>query len=454
MEKKLRFRDYLFVGSMLFGLFFGAGNLIFPVHMGQEAGSNIFMANLGFLVTAIGLPFLGVVAIGVSRSSGLYDLATRINKTYALIFTILLYLVIGPFFALPRLATTSFEIGLAPFLPEENHPLFLALFSLLFFVAAWAFSRKPSKLLVYVGKFLNPVFLVLLGVLLAFAFFKPMGSISAAVVQPTYQQNVFITGFTQGYNTLDALASLAFGIIIINTLKGMGVQKPATLAIDTVKSGFISILLMGIIYSLLAFMGTMSLGRFDLSENGGIALAQIAKYYLGTAGSLLLALIVIIACLKTAIGLITAFSETFVELFPKRSYSLFVAIASILPCLFANVGLTKIIEFSTPVLMFVYPLAITLILLALFGPLFGQRASVYRLTTFFTLIAAIFDGLNASPAIIRDTPVVQNLLQLAENHLPFFDIGMGWILPASIGFVLGLIWSFFKKIKVKKGAPV
>lgn len=445
MEKKLRFSDYLFVGSMLFGLFFGAGNLIFPVHMGQEAGSNIFMANLGFLVTAIGLPFLGVVAIGVSRSSGLYDLATRINKTYALIFTILLYLVIGPFFALPRLATTSFEIGLAPFLPEENHPLFLALFSLLFFVAAWAFSRKPSKLLVYVGKFLNPVFLVLLGVLLAFAFFKPMGSISTAVVQPTYQQNVFITGFTQGYNTLDALASLAFGIIIINTLKGMGVKKPATLAIDTVKSGFISILLMGIIYSLLAFMGTMSLGHFDLSENGGIALAQIAEYYLGTAGSLLLALIVIIACLKTAIGLITAFAETFVELFPRRSYALFVAVASILPCLFANVGLTKIIEFSTPVLMFVYPLAITLILLALFGPLFGQRASVYRLTTFFTLIAAIFDGLNASPAIIRETSLVQNLLQLAENHLPFFDIGMGWILPASIGFVLGLIWSFFKK---------
>ncbi|WP_368251585.1 branched-chain amino acid transport system II carrier protein [Enterococcus sp. 2201sp1_2201st1_B8_2201SCRN_220225] len=445
MEKKLRFSDYLFVGSMLFGLFFGAGNLIFPVHMGQEAGSNVFMANLGFLVTGIGLPFLGVIAIGVSRSNGLYDLATRIHKTYALIFTVLLYLVIGPFFALPRLATTSFEIGLAPFLPKENHPLFLALFSLLFFVAAWAFSRKPSKLLVYVGKFLNPVFLVLLGVLLAFAFFKPLGSISGATVQPAYQQDVFITGFTQGYNTLDALASLAFGIIIINTLKGMGVQKPATLAIDTVKSGFISILLMGIIYSLLAFMGTMSLGRFDLSENGGIALAQIAKHYLGTAGSLLLALIVIIACLKTAIGLISAFAETFVELFPRRSYSLFVAIASILPCLFANIGLTKIIEFSTPVLMFVYPLAITLILLALFGPLFKQRASVYRMTTFFTLIAAIFDGLNASPAIIRDTSLVQNLLGLAENYLPFFAIGMGWILPASVGFILGLVWSVFKK---------
>lgn len=445
MEKKLRFRDYLFVGSMLFGLFFGAGNLIFPVHMGQEAGSNIFMANLGFLVTGIGLPFLGVVAIGVSRSNGLFDLASRINKRYALIFTVLLYLVIGPFFALPRLATTSFEIGLAPFLPQAQHQLFLALFSLLFFITAWALSRKPSKLLVYVGKFLNPVFLLLLGVLLAFAFFKPLGSIADAPVQAAYQHNVFVTGFTQGYNTLDALASLAFGIIIIKTLKGMGVERPATLAIDTVKSGSISIILMGIIYSLLAFMGTMSLGKFPLSENGGIALAQIAKYYLGTGGSLLLALIVIIACLKTAIGLITAFSETFVELFPQRSYGFFVALASILPCLFGNVGLTKIIEFSTPVLMFIYPLAITLILLGLFGPLFGQRGSVYRLTTYFTLIAAFFDGLKASPSVIQESALAQNLLQAAEKFLPFFDIGMGWILPASIGFILGLLWSFLKK---------
>ncbi len=114
MEKKLQFKDYMYVGSMLFGLFFGAGNLIFPVHMGQEAGANVGLANLGFLVTGIGLPFLGVIAIGVSQSSGVFELASRINRRYALIFTILLYLVIGPFFALPRLATTSYEIGIAP----------------------------------------------------------------------------------------------------------------------------------------------------------------------------------------------------------------------------------------------------------------------------------------------------------------------------------------------------
>jgi LIVCS family branched-chain amino acid:cation transporter len=445
MEKKLQFKDYLTIGSMLFGLFFGAGNLIFPVHMGQEAGSAVFLANLGFLVTGIGLPFLGVIAIGSSQSNGLFDLASKVNKRYAFIFTILLYLVIGPFFALPRLATTSFEIGLSPFIPKEFTTLSLAIFSVAFFVVAWLFSRKPSKLLDYVGKFLNPLFLVLLGILLVLAFTRPMGSVATAPVQTAYENTPFITGFIEGYNTLDALASLAFGIIIVTTIRQRGVTKPSTVALDTIKSGAVSILLMGLIYSLLAYMGTMSLGTFPLSDNGGIALAQIANHYLGTFGSLILALIVIVACLKTGIGLISAFSETFIELFPKQNYLFFATGVSIMACLFANIGLTKIIEFSIPVLMFLYPLAMTLILLAILGPLFSHSSRVYQMTTYFTLIASVVDGLNASPAFISTSTVAKTIISFGENYLPLFSIGMGWLLPASIGFVIGLLWHFIKR---------
>lgn len=445
MEKKLQFKDYLTIGSMLFGLFFGAGNLIFPVHMGQEAGSAVFLANLGFLVTGIGLPFLGVIAIGSSQSNGLFDLASKVNKRYAFIFTILLYLVIGPFFALPRLATTSFEIGLSPFIPKEFTTLSLAIFSVAFFVVAWLFSRKPSKLLDYVGKFLNPLFLVLLGILLVLAFTRPMGSVATAPVQTAYENTPFITGFIEGYNTLDALASLAFGIIIVTTIRQRGVTKPSTVALDTIKSGAVSILLMGLIYSLLAYMGTMSLGTFPLSDNGGIALAQIANHYLGTFGSVILALIVIVACLKTGIGLISAFSETFIELFPKQNYLFFATGVSIMACLFANIGLTKIIEFSIPVLMFLYPLAITLILLAIFGPLFSHSSRVYQMTTYFTLIASVVDGLNASPAFISTSTVAKTIISFGENYLPLFSIGMGWLLPASIGFVIGLLWHFIER---------
>ncbi|EOA7309717.1 branched-chain amino acid transport system II carrier protein [Enterococcus hirae] len=445
MTKKLTFKESMFIGSMLFGLFFGAGNLIFPVHMGQESGSAVFWANLGFLVTGIGLPFLGVIAIGVSKTSGVYELAERIGKKYALVFTVLLYLVIGPFFALPRLATTSFEIGLAPFIQAKQQHVFLVIFSILFFFTTWWLSRRPTKILDYVGKFLNPTFLILLGILLVLAFIHPLGAIDQATVQPSYQEHAFFTGFTQGYNTLDALAALAFGILIVTTIRNMGVTKPSEIAKDTIKSGAISIVLMGIIYTLLAYVGTMSLGGFALSSNGGIALAQIADHYLGTYGSILLALIVILACLKTGIGLITAFAETFTDLFPKRNYIVFVTLASALACLVATVGLTNIIQISLPVLMFIYPLAMTLILLVLVGPLFKQRPAVYRMTTYFTLIASILDGLNACPDGIKQTSFVKTLLDFATNYLPFFKLGMGWIVPALIGLVIGLIWSMVKK---------
>ncbi len=152
-------------------------------------------------------------------------------------------------------------------------------------------------------------------------FLNPLGSVNQAPIQPNYQDHAFFTGFTQGYNTLDALAALAFGIIIVTTIQNMGVTKPAEIAKDTIKSGAISIILMGIIYTLLAYLGAMSLGSFALSENGGITLAQIADHYLGTYGSILLAFIVILACLKTGIGLITAFAETFTDLFPQRNYA-------------------------------------------------------------------------------------------------------------------------------------
>lgn len=438
MEKKLSSKDYLYLGSMLFGLFFGAGNLIFPVHMGQEAGANVWPAIIGFLITGIGLPFLGIIAIGISGENGLFDLASRVHKGYGYFFTVALYLVIGPFFAMPRLAATSFEIGLTPFVAESQKTLFLAIFSILFFALSWWFSRNPSKLLDYVGKFLNPLFLALLAILIVMSFVKPMANIHDITVLGKYRDHAFFTGFQNGYNTLDVLASLAFGIIVVDTLKNKGVTKKSTITADTFKSGAVSVLLMGIIYSFLSLMGTMSMGKFDLSENGGIALAQIAHYYLGTGGSIILALIVVVACLKTTIGLTTAFSETFAELFPGLSYSTLIAGVSIIPCIIANVGLTSIISYSTPVLMFLYPLAIILVLLGVSGPLFKNNPIVYQTVTIFTIIPALIDGLQSSPAWIQNASITQKIIEFAKNTLPFFGIGMGWIVPAVFGLILGL----------------
>ncbi|WP_157454729.1 branched-chain amino acid transport system II carrier protein [Carnobacterium maltaromaticum] len=450
MDKRLSLSSYIFIGSMLFGLFFGAGNLIFPVHMGQEAGTNILPATLGFLVTGIGLPFLGVVAIGVSKSDGLFDLASRVHPIYGIFMTVALYMTIGPFFALPRTGTVSYEIGIAPYLPSQYQTIGLLLFTVIFFAISLAFSMKPTKILIWVGKILNPLFLVFLAILIVTAFLKPMGVISEAAVHGNYVTEPFITGFTQGYNTMDALASLAFGIIVVQTIKGLGVRNPSNIAIDTIKSGIVSVILMAVIYGSLAYIGATSVGQFEVSENGGIALAQIAQHYFGSFGSVLLAIIVTVACLKTAIGLITACSETFCEMFPNSfSYRTYVILFTLLACGIANVGLTKIISLSIPVLMFLYPLAITLIFLALLSPLFKNRQVVYVTTTIFTIFVSIADGLNALPAGIKSISFIDNILAFYSRYLPLFDIGMGWVFPAILGLIIGWIISLVKKQELR-----
>ena len=146
MNQTLSWGSVAFIGTMLFGMFFGAGNLIFPVHLGQEAGQALWPAILGFLATAIGLPFLGIVAMGVSRSNGLQDLVSRVHPTYGKIFTLLLYITIGPAFAIPRTSTVSYTIGFEPFLGGVNPDLALGVFSAVFFIIAILFSLNPGKI--------------------------------------------------------------------------------------------------------------------------------------------------------------------------------------------------------------------------------------------------------------------------------------------------------------------
>lgn len=446
MKQTLSLSQYILVGSMLFGMFFGAGNLIFPVHLGQEAGANVVPANIGFMLTAIGLPFLGIIAMGVSRSKGLFDLAGRINTTYAHFITILLYLSIGPAFALPRTAAVSFEIGFASHLDSSLQTVCLAAFTVIFFLLALFFALKPGKIIIWIGKFLNPLFLIFLAVLIIAAFINPMGAPSAMPVQSAYQQEALTKGIIEGYNTMDALASLAFGIIVIHTLSDLGLKNPKDIAIGTLKAGIVVLVLMGIIYSSLSYIGAASLGQLALSANGGIALADISTYYFGSFGHILLASTVTVACLKTAIGLITACSTTFSELYPHTlSYKSYVYLITFVSFLISNVGLTSIIYLAIPILMLLYPLAITLILLAFIDAVCGYHRYIYLCTTVFTLLAAIGDMLGALPFGLNEIAAISSIIEIYRNTLPFFDIGMGWIVPAVIGIALGTVLTFITR---------
>ena len=431
---------------MLFGMFFGAGNLIFPASMGQLAGRNMWQASAGFLITGVGLPLLGVAALGISRENGLLGLASRVGNKYGLFFTCALYLTIGPFFAIPRCATVSYTVGIERILPGTGQSLGLAVFSLLFFGAVLFFSLRPGEILTWIGKVLNPLFLVFLAILILRALTAPMGEISAVDPQGAYLTGAFATGLLEGYNTMDALAGLAFGIIVVDVIRSLGVTEPGAVAKNTVRAGIFSSLLMAVIYVLVTVVGAQSRGMFAAAANGGEALAQIAQHYFGSAGALILAVTVTIACLKTAVGLITSCGETFVNIFPNGpSYRVWAILFCLLSFLIANLGLDAIIAYSMPVLMFLYPLAIVLILLTLCGKMFHNNQTVLQWTIGFTTAAAFFDLLRALPEGTKAAFHLNGVVEFAADVLPLAEDGFGWLIPAVIGFIAGLAVSSARK---------
>lgn len=444
-SSRVSFSTYALIGTMLFGMYFGAGNLIFPIQLGQMAGTNFWAALIGFIVTAIGLPFLGILAIGLSGSNGLRDLSNRVHPIFGTLFSLCLYLTIGPFFAIPRTATVPFVVGIEPFVSPENVTVMLAVFSLIFFVIVYYFSLNPAKIMDYIGKYLTPAFLLFLFILIITSVIFPMGSFEKPIGE--YVNNAFMTGFKEGYNTMDALASLAFGIVVINAIKGQGITNVKDIAKTTVKAGIFAMLLMMIIYGFITYMGSSSVQAVGTFENGGLIFAAVAKHYFGSFGGILLAIIIVLACLKTSIGLITSCSEFFHEVFPKVSYKAFVFILCVVSFLIANLGLNNIIMFAVPVLMFLYPLAIVLILLTLFSPLFHGARSVYMSTMIFTFLVSIIDGYQA---LISSLPQAQlGILDavgtLYKEILPFYSIGLGWMVPAVVGVLIGLAISVFAK---------
>ena len=444
MKRSLTLKETVTLTSMLFGMFFGAGNLIFPAILGINAGSNIWSAFFGVFVTAVGIPMLAVVALGLSRSEGVVELSGRVSKGYSLFFCTLLYLTIGPLFAIPRCASTAFSVGAVKLLPAGHDGLFLALFSLVFFAIVLYFSLKPGGIMTWIGKWLNPVFLLFLAVLVIAALLKPITGVSAVTPATGYETGggAFFRGFLEGYNTLDSLAGLAFGIVVIDVVRSHGVSQPEDVARSTARAGIFSCLFMGFIYLFITLISTQSAPVCASASNGGEVLGLIADHYFQAAGSVLLTAIVTFACLKTAIGLVTSCSKAFVDMFPKGpGYNQWAVIFSVVSFGIANFGLSSIVAWCVPVLMFLYPLAITLVLLALFGKAFGNRKGVYVWTTAFTLVAAIFDMIGAVSRMIPGNALLSGLTGFAGKVLPLYSLGLGWVCPAAVGFIVGLIVS-------------
>lgn len=445
--KPLSWKQYLIVASLLFGLFFGAGNLIFPIHLGQLSGANWGMATFGFLVTAVLLPLLAVLAISASHAKGVYDIGTPLGNKFALIFMVLIHLTLGPLFATPRTASISFSVGLQPVLPKSAAKPALLIFSAIFFILAFIISYEQSTILDSIGRILNPLFLLLLFSVFLLAAISPMGAAKDQSVTTAYQSASFFNGFIEGYNTMDALAGLAFGYTIVSAVRQLGKTSAKSNAKITARAGVLATGAIGIIYIGLIWLGATTLNHFKISQEGGTVFNQIVTYYLGDLGHALLATLVTLTCLTTAVGLIAAFAQDFHRSFNKISYHGWLTIMTIVSFITANFGLDTIISWSTPMLMFLYPIAMVLIILSISGSLFDRDSIVYFCGILFTIIPAILDMIASFPPIVSQQSWALQLKTFQLKFLPFADIGMDWVIPAIIGLVIGLILHFMKKEK-------
>ena len=375
-------------------------------------------------MSAIGLPVLGVVA--VARSGGLSALAGRVHPRFAAVFTMLIYLSIGPCLAIPRTASTSFEM-FAPIIGGGTAKQ--AVYSVLFFAVAFLIALRPDKLTDRLGKILCPTLIVLIVVLFAGCLVAPVASHYGAV-QSNYASLPAAAGFLGGYQTMDTIAALNFGAIIALNIRAKGIEEEKQVVRGTIRAGWIAGALLLVIYAMLTHVGALSGAAFPLGESGADTLSSLAYALFGTPGRILLAAIFLIACLNTCIGLISCVSEYFHGLFPRVSYRAFAAFFSVASMVVSNIGLAGIIRLSTPVLNAIYPAAIVLIVLS-FVPQLASFRLVYPLAVGLTCVQSVTEALAHSGLSI---PVWTD----AVAFLPLTAAGFGWVLPALIGLLLGL----------------
>lgn len=420
--KALQRLDILALGFMTFALFLGAGNIIFPPSAGMAAGENIGLAALGFLLTGVGLPLLTIVALA-RVGGGMDRLTAPLGKHAGMVFAVAVYLAIGPLFATPRTAVVSFEMGVAPF--TGNSSTALLLYTLAYFAAVLFLSLNPGQLVDRIGKFITPVLLAALLVLGGAALLMPAGEIGQTSAD--YQDTPFVQGFLQGYLTMDTLGALVFGIVIATAIRDHGVTDSKLVTRYSVIAGLIAAVGLSLVYLALFYLGATSQGIAGEAQNGVQILTAYVQHTFGTPGSLLLAVVITLACLTTAVGLLTACGEYFSGLLGVP-YRIVVLVFGLFSLVVANQGLTQLISFSIPVLVGLYPLAIVLVALSLLDDFWRSSARVFRPVMAVALVFGVVDGIAAAGG--------SELIPSFFSALPMADQSLGWLIPVLLTLAL------------------
>lgn len=430
MENKLPFSQILAIGLMLFAMFLGAGNVIFAPMVGQQAGSNTWIAMGGFLITGVGLVLLAIIAL--TRGGGTIEkLAERVHPTFSIVFSVLLFLTLGPIYVIPRTTSVVYEIAINPLTgAASNTNLYLLIFSVLFIALTILLSWNTTKFVDRLGKVITPIFVVLLIMLIGKSIITPMGSIKQP--QTEYLNDAFLKGFTQGYYTMDVLAAFVFGGIFIKSISSLGIKSEKAVSSLFIKAGIITIIGLIALQVSMAWIGASSVESIGLKTNGGEVLAQSAITLFGEYGIYMIGTIILLTGITTNVACLAAVSEYFEKIIPSVSYKKWVIVFSILGLVITNFGLNTILTLASPVLLLLYPLAIALIGLIFTNNLFNGHRSVYIGTIIGTGMVAILDA-------IKEAGLAPETINASFGFIPLFENGAGWIITGLIGFFVGLI---------------
>ncbi|MGB6189021.1 MAG: branched-chain amino acid transport system II carrier protein [Aeromonas molluscorum] len=423
MTKSLTLSDVLGLGFMTFAFYLGAGNIIFPPLAGFLAGENMTLAMFGFLVTAVGLPLITILAVA-KAGNGWAGMTKLLPAGIATALAVAIYIIIGPAFAAPRTGLVAYEMGLKPFLGEMGAQG-LMVYTIIFFGVAILVSLNQGRLMDAIGKFLTPLLMLLLIVLAVGVFVAPQGTMPSAVAD--YQQDAFVKGILEGYNTMDTLASLMFGALIVDILRKKGIHDYQSQFKYLAIAGIISAIGLSVVYISLFQLGNTAGGvAMDASNGGAIVSAYVLSLF-GHPGQFILAGIITLACFTTAVGLISACADFFHNL-TGMSYRKLVVILGAACALVANVGLAQLISLSIPVLVAIYPVAVALVLVTFLKSYFGRPRLTFRLVLTVAFVFGCLDGLGAA-----------GMKMDAFAFLPLFDKGLAWLLPTLVACGLGVM---------------
>lgn len=433
MNNEIRTRDLFVIGFALFAMFFGAGNLIFPPYLGLISGPQWWVGFLGFTITDAGLGLLAIIALS-KYDGNLNVLASRVNKTFAIIISTAIILCIGPFLATPRTAATTYEIGILPIFGESVNRY---LFSVVFFIIACLLSIRPSKVVDIVGKFLTPSLILCMAVLIVKGIVSPIGEIA----NTTMIDNVLEKGITDGYQTMDAIAGCMFALVVLNAVKTRNYSSQKLEIKATILSGIIAAVCLAIIYGGLLYLGaqTSSLGVYDINTDNTKLLVDITNRVLGGVGVYILAIITALACLTTAIGLISAAGNFFNELSKgKISYEIIVVICSVVSCAISVLGVSQIIKISAPILEILYPCAMTIVLIGLFNEKI-KNDIVFKIPAIVSLIFGFL-------FVLKGMNLLGSFGDVLDSF-PLTKFGLGWVVPMLIGLVIAIVIASMNKTK-------